>query len=270
MLNKPLIRIAVIILAIFVIVTVAVLYKQNLKQAKLKSATKFSNVESAIFNDDKDLRSEEQKRIEDINQIYSASIHSQIAINDLRSEINNLKKQVTIYGDQKNFAKLAFSYYDLRQKILAGEDYKNQLENFKLLAAFEVNLKNRATALEEALAKTKSPKDIENDFQNLIPQLINIQRAQNSGNIFDRVKSYVLQSIVIRNTDETKAQNIDKVILHIEKLLEKKSYSKAYETLEKLPQEYQKVTKQFIDDLKNFSALQDLDNNILSYLEGLA
>ncbi len=202
--------------------------------------------------------------------IYQMLLKNQMRVNELKTQIQDLRAEFTKYKNQEKIGKIIFAYMDLRQKVFAGENYNNALQSFELASSFDKNLQGELTKLRPLLKDFAGVKKLAKNFDELIPQLMALKRGNPEADFASKVRYQIAKIIVVRRIDEKNPKEIDAVIVRAQKLLVEENYQESLQELLALDQKYNQVLKSFLNDLSNAIEVQRIDLNILNYLKNLS
>ncbi len=202
--------------------------------------------------------------------IYQLLLKNQVQIDDLRSQIQTLKAEIVKNKNQERIAKMILVYVDLHQKISTGKNYSDVLKNLEILTAFDQNLQSQITKLKPLLNDLSTQEELSKDFAALIPNLIDAKNNnEQSEGVIAKIRHNISKLIVIRRIDGKNPQEVDAVIVKIEKSLLDENYQEALNAALSLDQHYHKILKEFLDKLNNALEVQKIDQEIFNYLKSL-
>lgn len=203
--------------------------------------------------------------------VYQTLLKNQIKIEDLYAQIQHLKTDLARYRSQEKIAKMTVVYVDLRDKIIAGQNYSQQMKSFEILGASDEVITKKISKLKLALSLFVTKEKLEQNFADIIPELI-LNKKQNTKeeSLFEKVRRNISRLVVIRRIDQKNPEEIDAVIVRIEKLLKQENYQDALSVALSLDQSYHQILKGFLDDLSACLEVQQTDQEILNYLKSLS
>ena len=244
---------------------------------------KFDNIESEIFDlsdDYKNTESGDLQSLPDITVnelkekgaefIYHMLLKNQVQINDLKEQVQSLKADFAKYKGQEKIGKIIFSYIDLRQKIIADENYEDALKSFEMLVVFDVRLSAEVVKLKPLLKNYSDAKKLNKDFEKLIPKIIATKNNGEDQGFVAKVRHYISKLIVIRRVDGKNQFNVDGIVAKTEKLLIEQNYQEALNALLILDPIYHSVLADFLTELSGSLEVQKVDSEILLYLKNLS
>lgn len=203
--------------------------------------------------------------------VYQTLLKNQIKIEDLYSQIHALRGELTKYRSQEKIAKIIVNYVDLRNKIFAGKNYTHELQSFEIIGSSDEVLVNKTSKLKSALTDFTTKEKLEHHFADLIPELIlNKKIGNDSETLFQKVRRNISRLIVIRRIDEKNPQEIDAIIVRIEKMLKQENYQDALGAALSLDPNYHPILKEFLEELASALEIQQVDQEIMNYLKSLS
>lgn len=201
--------------------------------------------------------------------IYQMLLKNQVRIEDLSAQIQELKSEIKKYKNREKIVKMVLSYVDLRDKIFTGKNFDVELKSFEALSTEDEILVTKITKLKPSLAHFPTPKDLQQDFAKLIPEMIVNKKLVGDESTIARIRSNILRLVVIRKIDEKDPQTIDSAIVRIEKSLKQESYQDALSAALALPQNYHEILKNFLVKLNAVLEVRQVDQEILNHLRTL-
>jgi len=203
--------------------------------------------------------------------LYQTLLKNQIKIENLDTEIQNLKSDLAKYRSQEKISKMIVVYVDLRSKIFAGKNYTQEMRSFEILSAADQVLTTKINKLKPTLSLFVTKEKIQKTFADIIPELI-FNKAQNisSETFLQKVRRNISRLVVIRRIDEKSPTEVDTTIRRIEKLLDQENYQEALSAALSLDQTYHNILKDFLDELSAALEVQQIDQEILNYLKSLS
>jgi len=258
------------------------------KSAELLSAkkeiAKFTNIESEIFDlsADKDSEDSSSTQIDDskfsdltLTQlkeggaefIYQLLLRNQIQISDLKNDIRDLKSDFSKYRSEQKSEKIIFVYIDLRQRFFAGEDYQESLRGLETIAITDKELQKKIIKLKPLLANFSGTKNLVNDFEALIPEIIATKTNNPNGNFIEKVRHNLAKLIIVRKLDSN-AQTVDGAVRRTETFLHEDDFISALDSLATLDSSFHEILASYMGQLKNAAEIQKLDQEIMLYLRG--
>jgi flagellar biosynthesis component FlhA len=203
--------------------------------------------------------------------IYQTLLKNQIKIEDLYSQIQGLKGELAKYRSQEKIGKMIVAYVDLRDKMLAGKNYEQDLKNFETLSASDEVLMAKINKLKPALGLFATKENLAKNFADLIPEIIlNKKNGSRPETLLEKVRRNISRLVVIRRIDEKNPQEVDAVVVRIEKFLKQESYQDALGAALSLDQSYHAILKNFLDELSAALEVQQIDQEILNYLKTIS
>jgi hypothetical protein len=227
------------------------------------------NIDYNIDDNNQELTIDELKK-DNGKLIYKTLIKNQIAIRDLAGQINDIKQDLINHKNQEQISRIIYTYCDLRQKIFAGQNYDNELQNFELLTVNNDFLKAKYVLLIDSLKNFKSSKDLLVDFKKLIPQIIASQNSKPNASFLQKVKFNISKLIVIRRITNPEIDDLDGNLLKIENAITDESYADAVDLVAKISDPDQKFLEKFLLNLNSASDAKQIDTEILYYLKEIA
>lgn len=202
--------------------------------------------------------------------IYQMLLKNQVQIEDLRTQIQNLKGEMVKNKNQEKISKMILVYVDLRQQIFSGGDFSQELKNFEILTSFDENLQGKIAKLKPLLPHYYNQEKLVKSFAEAIPDIIATKKniGEQTG-LIAKIRYNISKLVVIRRIDGKNPQDVDAVIVKIEKDLKEKNYQEALNSALSLDQNYHEVLKDFLDKLSNALEVQKTDQEILNYLKSL-
>ncbi len=203
--------------------------------------------------------------------VYQTLLKNQIKIEDLYSQIQALRSELTKYRSQEKIAKMIVNYVDLRNKIFAGKNYTHELQSFEIISSSDEVLVTKAAKLKSSLANFATKEKLEHHFADLIPELIlNKKSGNESETLFQKVRRNISRLVVIRRIDEKNPHEIDATIVRIEKMLKQENYQDALSAALSLDSSYHLILKEFLEELASALEIQQADQEIMNYLKSLS
>lgn len=247
--------------------------------AKTQDLNKLNHVESDIFDFSEskensgnfDEKSLDEITITELKErgaefIYHLLLKNQLQISQLKTEITNLKSEFARYKIEQKAVKIVFAYVDLRQKIFAGQDFKNSFQNFELVASTDKNLTLKTAELKTILEKFTGVKQLSDDFSKLIPLLISAKKYDPNAGFTNKLRYNLSKLISIRKLDET-AKDFDGNVRRVEIALQNHNYSVALSEFNEIALAFPEISAKFLADLQNAEKLEKTDKEILFYLQ---
>ncbi len=203
--------------------------------------------------------------------IYQMLLKNQIKIEDLYAQLQALKSEVQKYRSQERISKMTVSYVSLRDKIFAGKSYNEEFKSFEVLSSSDEVLVAKISKLKPALANFSTKEKLQQNFSDIIPDLIvNKKNGTEKEGIFTRIRRNISRLIVIRRIDGKNPQEVDAVVVRIEKALAQENYPEALSAALSLDQSYHEILKNFLDELSASLEVHQTDQEILNYLKSLS
>ncbi len=227
------------------------------------------NINYSIDDNNQELTVDELKKDKG-KLIYKTLIKNQISIRDLVVEINDIKQDIANHKNQEQIIRIIYTYCDLRQKIFAGQNYDNELQNFDLLTVNNDFLKAKYILLADSLKDFKPSKDLLVDFKKLIPQIIASQNSKPNSSFLQKVKFNISKLIVIRRVTNPEIDDLDGDLLKIENAITDQSYADAVNLITRISDPDQKFLEKFLVNLNSASDAKQIDTDILYYLKEIA
>lgn len=202
--------------------------------------------------------------------IYQMLIKNQLKIEDLYTQLNSLKTEVLKYRSQEKLGKMILIYVDLRDKIFADKNYSEEMKSFEIISSSNEVLAAKITKLKPALAHFSTQKELEESFNELIPELI-INKNNNAANesLIEKIRRNISRLVVLRRIDEKNPAEVDAIVVRIEKLLKQENYQDALSATLSLPQNHHEILKNFLDELHAAIEVRQIDQEIMNYLKSL-
>ena len=202
--------------------------------------------------------------------IYQLLLKNQLQINDLKSEVLVLKEEFLKYKSREKIGKIIFGYIELRQDLFAGKPHEESLKNFEMLVFSNEFLQNKLAKIKPLLPNFLTPQDLQKNFNDSIPELI----ADKSRNIADdnfvnKARRYLTKLIVIRRIDGKVENDVDGIIVKIEKSLKEGNYQAALDFALTLDQKYHTSLAGFLEKLHVAIEVNKLDQDVLNHLKSL-
>ncbi len=226
---------------------------------------------SQINNNDDSSRVLSELNINELRErgpefIYQVILKNQIQINDLKTQIQELRTEFVKYKNNEKIGRLIFTYIDLRQKIYSGAPYEEAMKNLEMLAFFDKNLQGKIFKLKEAARHFSTAKKLDKDLEKLIPDLIATKNIKSQDSLFDKIRYQLSKLVVIRKIGG-KNSNVDLAIVETQKFLQEDNYQEALNKMLALDKKYNKILEKFLEDLAASLELQRLDLEIFNYLK---
>src|SRR5690606_11322358 len=149
--------------------------------------------------------------------------------------------------NQDNLSKIIISFIELKNNVLVGKDYHNQLQELELLSGANSDLSVKVKRLKIILNQNpKTQAQIKAEFANLIQQIIakKSEEKNKENKLYDKVKNNLNKLVIIRKTNgaaQKEQENIDLIVLKTEESIEESEYEKALKMLSQLPEDYQPI-----------------------------
>ncbi|MBU6140687.1 MAG: hypothetical protein KGP29_03905 [Proteobacteria bacterium] len=203
--------------------------------------------------------------------IYQMLMKNQVKIEDLNTQLQALKNEVQKYRSQERISKMTVSYVVLRDKIFVGKNYNEELKSFEVLSSFDEVLVTKISKLKPALVKFSTKEKLQQSFSSIIPEIIvNKNNGAEKEGIFAKIRRNISRLIVVRRIDGKNPQEVDAVVVRIEKALAQENYSEALSASLSLDQSYHEILKNFLDELSASLEVHQADQEILNYLKSLS
>jgi hypothetical protein len=202
--------------------------------------------------------------------IYQMLLKNQLKIEDLSTQLQALKSEVLKYRSQEKLGRMILIYVDLREKIISEKGYNEEMKSFEILSASDEVLTAKIAKLKPLLSSFASQKKLEKNFAEIIPELIiNKKNSVTNESLIAKIQRNISRLIVLRRIDEKNPQEVDAVVVRIEKLLKQENYSDALSAALSLPADYNPILKNFLDELHSSLEVKQIDQEILNYLKSL-
>lgn len=202
--------------------------------------------------------------------IYQMLLKNQLKIEDLGAQLQALKSEVLKYRSQEKLGRMILIYVDLREKIISEKVYNEEMKSFEILSASDEVLTAKIAKLKPLLSSFASQKKLEKNFANIIPELIiNKKNSVANESLAAKIQRNISRLVVLRRIDEKNPQEVDAVVVRIEKLLKQENYSDALSAALSLPADYNPILKNFLDELHASLEVRQIDQEILNYLKSL-
>ena len=202
--------------------------------------------------------------------IYQMLLKNQLKIEDLGAQLQALKSEVLKYRSQEKLGRMILIYVDLREKIISEKVYNEEMKSFEILSASDEVLTAKIAKLKPLLLSFASQKKLEKNFAEIIPELIiNKKNSVTNESLIAKIQRNISRLIVLRRIDEKNPQEIDAIVVRIEKLLKQENYSDALSAALSLPADYNPILKNFLDELHASLEVRQIDQEILNYLKSL-
>ena len=202
--------------------------------------------------------------------IYQMLLKNQLKIEDLGAQLQALKSEVLKYRSQEKLGRMILIYVDLREKIISEKGYNEEMKSFEILSASDEVLTAKIAKLKPLLSSFASQKKLEKNFANIIPELIiNKKNSVANESLVAKIQRNISRLVVLRRIDEKNPQEVDTVVVRIEKLLKQENYSDALSAGLSLPADYNPILKNFLDELHASLEVKQIDQEILNYLKSL-
>ena len=202
--------------------------------------------------------------------IYQMLLKNQLKIEDLGAQLQALKSEVLKYRSQEKLGKMILIYVDLREKIISEKVYNEEMKSFEILSASDEVLTAKITKLKPLLSGFASQKKLEKNFADIIPELIiNKKNSVANESLIAKIQRNISRLIVLRRIDEKNPQEVDAIVVRIEKLLRQQNYSDALSAALSMPADYNPILKNFLDELHASLEVRQIDQEILNYLKSL-
>lgn len=202
--------------------------------------------------------------------IYQMLLKNQLKIEDLGAQLQALKSEVLKYRSQEKLGRMILIYVDLREKIISEKGYNEEMKSFEILSASDEVLTAKIAKLKPLLLSFASQKKLEKNFAEIIPELIiNKKNSVTNESLIAKIQRNISRLVVLRRIDEKNPQEVDAVVVRIEKLLKQENYSDALSAALSLPADYNPILKNFLDELHASLEVKQIDQEILNYLKSL-
>ncbi|MBM5782158.1 MAG: hypothetical protein FJ368_01910 [Pelagibacterales bacterium] len=289
--NKKSNKLVIIIVSVFVFIIVssyfAFSYLQKSNNKNGHNSAKSNNSDDGIFDISEEYLNSPEENPNDLTEIsiaelqekgsefvYQMLLKNQIQINELRTQIKVLREDFEKYKSRETFSKMVFSYINLRQKVFAknfaNQTFDENLQDIETISILDSNLHEKVMQLRPILKDFIGSEKLISDFKVLIPEIIATKNdiGEQQSFLF-KIRHKISQLIVIRRIDEKNPNDIDSIVVRIEKLLKEQNYQEAMQNLLMLDQSYHQITADFLVKLNVAVELQRIDSDILSYLKTL-
>lgn len=168
--------------------------------------------------------------------------------NDQISALESRLAQVEAFAAKGNRgAALAFSLSRLREKVVSGEAYAAELENFRtLLAGTSIADDSTLTGALATLERTAgdgltSAVELRDQFEQMVPDLIRAEQTAPDAGWWQKVKDSLANLVTIRDKDARDETSFDSLLRNLEKDLMALDLEDALAMVKKLPDRVQKV-----------------------------
>lgn len=283
--SKPAKKSLALKLIIFTIASIAIVYggfSLRNNQPNLDSKTANSQQEDDLFdiipNQDSEIDINEMKA-QEINEkgsdfIYQLLIKNQSQIDELKTELQTLKSELSKYKSQDKVSKIALNYIDFRDKFFSKSDFKTSLANLELLSYQDVFLKKTFQDFKNLAPEFLNKEELESEFSALIPQLIahktSSDQLAGSKNIAQNLRYQLAKLITIRKLQSKNPREIDSVIVSVETNLKNQNYQDALNSISLLEQKYFFLLGDFIEKLNVAIEVKKTDEAALNYIKNLS
>ncbi|WP_321395545.1 hypothetical protein [Emcibacter sp.] len=194
---------------------------------------------------------EAREAAEERARLFAENTHQ----NDLLSQLESRLAQVEAFAARGNRgASLAFSLSRLRDKVVSGAAYAKELENFKnqlagsTLAGNPALQRALATLEEQAQQGLTNAVELREKFEGLIPALIRAEQTTADAGWWQKVKDSFRNLITIRDKDAAGEETFDSLLRSLEENLNALDLEDALALMKKLPNQVQKVLKDWMFD----------------------
>jgi hypothetical protein len=276
-LTKFIAVIALTILTIFVTFSAAKFWKSNPQNSTKEEASDHEIIGLAddFSGEDRDDELSDltvnEMREKGAEFIYQILLKNQGKIEDLQNQIQSLRAEVQKYRSQEKIGKMVVVYVDLRDKIIAGKPYSEEMRSFEILAASDDSLAAKTSKLRSSLEKFSTKEKLQKNFADLIPEIIlNKKKGADQESLLGKARQYFSRLIIIRRIDQKNPQDVDSAVVKIEKALAAENYQEALASALSLDQSYHEILKNFLDELSATLEFHQIDREILNYLKSLS
>jgi len=202
--------------------------------------------------------------------IYQLLLKNQLQINDLKQEILVLKDEFLKYKNREKIGKLIFGYIEFRQDLLSGRPYDESLKNLEMLAFANEVLQNKVAKIKPLLTNFLTQEKLQKSFNDIIPSLIaDKNKDLADDNFVSKARRYLAKLIVIRRIDGKIENDVDGIILKIEKSLKATDNQAALNFALTLDEKYHTSLVEFLEKLHVAIEVNKLDQDILNHLKSL-
>lgn len=227
-----------------------------------------ADVKYVIDDNNHDLTLEEV-RSDKGKLIYQILLKNQIAIRNLSHEVDDLKNDLKQHQNKEQAIRIIYGYVDLRQEIFSGNNYSDELKNFKLLTINDEFLTNELKPLEDDLKNFRTTKQLALDFKQLIPKIIASQNNDPNASFIQKIKFNLLKLITVRRINHPEINDLDGIIVQIEDAINSQSYDAAI-TLITTISKNSDFLQEFMVNLNADANIKKIDDEILHYLKNIA
>lgn len=217
------------------------------------------------------------KKNENYGFLYQELMKEKTNIEELKSHFHYLDNELLKIKHSKNLGKILLSYISLREQIFYnGNDgiapYVNELQNFEILIGISnPDLNNKINALKLLLPNLKSQRELSQEFDDLIPELLVAKKVGMKDDLASKIRYNLSKMVVIRRLDGTDSpEQIDGIIARTERLIAKQNYRGALNRIRSLDPVYGAILVDFVQSLEVALRVQKIDNEILSYLKNIS
>lgn len=195
-----------------------------------------------------------------------------IKISELEDKFQFLEEEINQIKISQELPNIILSFSELRFLIEEEKDYNSKISELSALVIKDQFLSTKLVELRDTLSdKNYQINDIKKEFNNSIDALIALKsKSSNNSGFFARIKSDLMQLIVVRRVDgqvRSAKDKIDLSILKIEKYLEQRNYKKALSEISKLDKTYQNILTKTSNMLESQIKIQRISLDIFSYLK---
>lgn len=246
-------------------------------------AEKFSNIDSDIFDLSEEFKSENYPTTGDLGELqageykeknseflYRLFLKNQMQIEELRKQNNELRNEFLKYKNRERINKISLTYALIREKLLKGQDYKNDLQNLELMTFSDEFIKAKINSLKDHLKFYLPQNEMSKNFKLLIPEIIALKNTDIADNSFlQKLNNKIAKVIVIRRTVLNNSGDIDDKIIAIEDALSNENYHEALTLALSFPASYHQILSNFLDNLNSAIEINKIDQEIINYLKNI-
>lgn len=285
--NNLLIKIFIIILACFLVYFI----NKNLQIQDIDIAKKITNLANDNFSKDSDildiseeLKNKNEATIHDLNVsemkekgaefVYQIIIKNQNQIEELKSQITDLKLQFSKIKNYEKLNNIIIRYLEFRDKLFENQCSNNcdsSIDSFSLIIINDKFLIQKFDAIKDNFKQFPTAKKIINDYKILRKELlINKNNDSKNNNILDKIYLQLRKIVVIRKLSNFSLDQIEGQVNQINKHLDNLEYIEALNLLNNINFDKDNIIyKSFIEQLNIAIKVRDADKEIINYLKNL-
>lgn len=202
--------------------------------------------------------------------VYQLLIKNQVQIEDLQSQLRNIKTDLIKYKNQEKFNKFVLNYIELREKLFNGADCKTEIENYDLLTVNDEFLQKKFSTIKENYKELPSHQKLIDDFKLIIRELIiNENYSEDSADFIEKLSHNLKKLIIVRKISPQNPLDLQGKIVEIENAIKQKDYDLALTKLLGLDKMYFPIIQKYLEELGIATEVINADKEIVKYLKSL-